>query len=112
MPLLVEALLLLAFGLLGDDFNDHGFSAHRVLDRGLAGLCHGPVQNAMITKVSNAEIRTTHVTGMVTDIGIEIGKLLYWNRSSPYPDAPQVQVQLDSPGIALPSWVGHFPSGP
>jgi uncharacterized membrane protein YoaK (UPF0700 family) len=39
------------------------------------------LQNAMITKVSKAEIRTTHVTGMVTDIGIELGKLFYWNNS-------------------------------
>jgi len=40
------------------------------------------LQNAIITKISNAEIRTTHVTGMVTDIGIELGKALYWNRRS------------------------------
>ena len=26
-----------------------------------------------------AEIRTTHITGIVTDIGIELGKLFYWN---------------------------------
>ncbi|WP_261505784.1 DUF1275 domain-containing protein, partial [Burkholderia multivorans] len=31
------------------------------------------------TKISKAEIRTTHVTGLVTDIGIELGKLIYWN---------------------------------
>jgi uncharacterized membrane protein YoaK (UPF0700 family) len=37
------------------------------------------LQNAVITKLSNAEIRTTHVTGIVTDIGIELGKLLYRN---------------------------------
>ena len=36
---------------------------------------------------------------MVTDIGIEIGKLLYWNRSSPYPDAPQVQVNWTRLGL-------------
>ena len=34
----------------------------------------------MISKISNAEIRTTHVTGLVTDLGIEIGKMLYFNR--------------------------------
>ena len=34
------------------------------------------LQNAIVTRVSNARIRTTHVTGMVTDIGIELGKLL------------------------------------
>jgi uncharacterized membrane protein YoaK (UPF0700 family) len=37
------------------------------------------LQNALITKLSYGEIRTTHVTGIVTDIGIELGKMLYWN---------------------------------
>jgi uncharacterized membrane protein YoaK (UPF0700 family) len=37
------------------------------------------LQNALVTKLSHAEIRTTHMTGIVTDIGIELGKLLYWN---------------------------------
>ena len=40
------------------------------------------IQNAIITKISNASIRTTHVTGTVTDIGIEMGKMLYWNGSA------------------------------
>jgi len=40
------------------------------------------LQNALITKLSNAEIRTTHLTGIITDIGIELGKLLVRNRSS------------------------------
>ena len=40
------------------------------------------LQNAIITKLSDAEIRTTHMTGNATDLGIEIGKLLYWNRDT------------------------------
>ncbi len=43
-------------------------------------MLHDGLQNAIITKISRAEIRTTHVTGLTTDIGIEIGKALYWNR--------------------------------
>jgi uncharacterized membrane protein YoaK (UPF0700 family) len=35
------------------------------------------LQNAIITKLSNAVIRTTHVTGMVTDIGIALGRIVY-----------------------------------
>jgi uncharacterized membrane protein YoaK (UPF0700 family) len=38
------------------------------------------LQNAVITKISRAVIRTTHVTGLITDLGIELGKLLYVNR--------------------------------
>jgi uncharacterized membrane protein YoaK (UPF0700 family) len=35
------------------------------------------LQNATITKISGARMRTTHLTGMVTDIGIELGKGIY-----------------------------------
>lgn len=35
------------------------------------------LQNATITKISGARIRTTHLTGMITDMGIEFGKLAY-----------------------------------
>jgi uncharacterized membrane protein YoaK (UPF0700 family) len=75
LPLLVEALLLLAFGVLGARL-----AAVEVLivPATVALLCFMMgLQNAVITKVSNAEIRTTHVTGVMTDIGIELGKALY-----------------------------------
>jgi uncharacterized membrane protein YoaK (UPF0700 family) len=48
------------------------------------------LQNATITKMSGAEIRTTHMTGIVTDLGIELGKLFYWNRSAMVVDAHAV----------------------
>lgn len=74
LPLVVEAGLLLCFGLLGSQitgFNGFYVSATVVLLSFIMGL-----QNAVITKLSNAEIRTTHITGVITDIGIELGKLL------------------------------------
>ncbi|KGM39286.1 membrane protein [Aquabacterium sp. NJ1] len=78
LPLLIEATLLLAFGVLGAMHHYIGSS----MGITVALLCFVMgLQNAMITKVSNAEIRTTHVTGLVTDIGIELGKMLYWNAS-------------------------------
>ncbi len=79
MPLMLEAVLLLAFGFLGSNLE-----SHRVLfvPATVALLCFVMgLQNAMITKISKAEIRTTHVTGLVTDMGIELGKLFYWNRT-------------------------------
>ena len=36
------------------------------------------LQNAIITKISEARIRTTHVTGLTTDIGIELGRFAYF----------------------------------
>jgi len=77
LPLLLEALLLLCFGLLGAKLSqiDGLFVSVTVM---LLGFIMG-LQNAVITKISKAEIRTTHITGIVTDIGIELGKLAYWN---------------------------------
>ncbi|WP_295043040.1 YoaK family protein [uncultured Paracoccus sp.] len=44
----------------------------------LACLCFiMGMQNATITKISGARIRTTHATGMITDVGIECGRALY-----------------------------------
>ncbi len=78
LPLLFEALLLLGFGIAGARLTQW-HSAFVSATVGLLSYIMG-MQNAVITKISNAEIRTTHVTGIVTDIGIELGKLLYVNR--------------------------------
>ena len=78
LPLLLEAMLLLVFGVVGARLNQ----VHTLfVSATVALLCFTMgLQNAVITKISHAEIRTTHVTGIVTDIGIELGKLLYVNR--------------------------------
>jgi uncharacterized membrane protein YoaK (UPF0700 family) len=79
IPLLLEAALLLVFGLLGGVLASYTSFLAPVT---VLLLCYlMGLQNAVITKVSRAEIRTTHVTGLVTDIGIELGRLIYVNRS-------------------------------
>ncbi len=78
LPISLEACLLLLFGLI-----EGGLASalrQQILLTGLLLPYLMGLQNALITKVAMAEIRTTHVTGVVTDMGIEIGKLLYWNR--------------------------------
>lgn len=102
LPLLVEAALLVCFGLLGNRFEQH----HLMLVSATAALlCFTMgLQNAIITKISRAEIRTTHVTGMITDIGIELGKALYWNRHS---EAGQVRSDNEKLRL-LTSLVGLF----
>ncbi|MGF6273083.1 uncharacterized membrane protein YoaK (UPF0700 family) [Massilia sp. UYP11] len=81
LPLLLEAVLLLVFGILGARLAaiDAFFVPLTVM---LLCFMMG-LQNAVITKVSHAEIRTTHMTGIVTDIGIELGKMAYWNADGP-----------------------------
>jgi uncharacterized membrane protein YoaK (UPF0700 family) len=60
------------------------------------------LQNALITKLSNAEIRTTHITGIVTDIGIELGKFAYRNPSAA---DPALRVLANRQRLALLSWL-------
>lgn len=78
IPLTLEAFLLLAFGALGDLAR----SSSLALFADVAVLCFiMGLQNATVTKLSGAKIRTTHMTGVVTDLGIELGKLFYVNRN-------------------------------
>ena len=70
LPLLLEAGLLVAFGMKG-----RVFTGGRVLDVIMLLCFTMGLQNAIITKISDAVIRTTHLTGMVTDIGIALGRI-------------------------------------
>jgi uncharacterized membrane protein YoaK (UPF0700 family) len=94
LPLLLEATLLLAFGVMGARLAqiDTLFVPATVM---LLCFMMG-LQNALITKLSQAEIRTTHLTGIVTDIGIELGRMLYWNR-----DATQPKVEANRARLVL-----------
>ncbi len=67
--ILSEALMLTLLGII--DILHHNHSTVLVL--GLS-IVMG-FQNAVVTRISNAQVRTTHVSGMSTDIGIGIGLL-------------------------------------
>ncbi|HTH53522.1 MAG TPA: YoaK family protein [Edaphobacter sp.] len=70
LPLIIESFLLLIFGFFGQVYNGGRVLGIMMLLSFTMGL-----QNAIITKISDAVIRTTHLTGMVTDIGIALGRL-------------------------------------
>lgn len=72
-PLALEAGLLIAFAGIGVIVPSPAAApVTAVLLCFIMGL-----QNATITKISGARIRTTHLTGMITDMGIEFGKFAY-----------------------------------
>ncbi len=86
LPLLLEALLLIPFGLMGAVTLNWGTPFAVPLTVLLLSFIMG-LQNAVASKTSGGSIRTTHMTGNITDLGMELGKLLYWNRSGlPAPD--------------------------
>lgn len=97
LSLMLEAGLLLVFGVMGANlaaYTELMVPATVVLLCFVMGL-----QNAIVTKISQAEIRTTHMTGIVTDLGIELGRLLYWNRSRQANEAHYVVANRDKLAI-------------
>ena len=79
-----EAALLAATGLLVLPLQEPARS--HVLVMGLSFALG--LQNAVVTKISEARVRTTHVTGMITDIGIELARWLDRDASAACPLKP------------------------
>ncbi|MDY3331983.1 MAG: YoaK family protein [Pelistega sp.] len=80
LPILIEAGALMFFGLLDGIKWDFAWLWTSLT---VATLCYiMGLQNAIITDISQYALRSTHITGTVTDIGIELGKAFYWNRAS------------------------------
>lgn len=80
LPLLLEAALMLPFGLMGAITLTWNTPFAVPLTVLLLSFIMG-LQNAVASKTSGGSIRTTHMTGNITDLGMELGKLFYWNRA-------------------------------
>ncbi len=72
LPTLIESLILFSVGLLGDRLSVDSPGIVACLLLFAMGL-----QNSFVTKISNAIVRTTHLTGLFTDLGIDISQLLF-----------------------------------
>jgi uncharacterized membrane protein YoaK (UPF0700 family) len=98
--LVIEGFLMLVIGLLA------GFADERHFERLLVvPLCFTMgLQNALITKIRDFPVRTTHVTGMITDLGVELGRLFYFSRG---PEAGRVRADREKLTV-LSTLVGLF----
>lgn len=76
--LLVEASILTAFTAVSALVEEKSVNVWRLLTAMLS-IAMG-LQNALVTRISGAVVRTTHLTGVATDIGIELARLFYWLR--------------------------------
>ena len=73
IPVLIEALFLMSIALLNFDFvvaNPNLIACSLLFAMGL--------QNSLVTTISNSVVRTTHLTGLFTDLGIEISQLFFY----------------------------------
>ena len=85
---LTEALLLVGLGLAGVSLPARWHGA--VLVTGLSFLLG--LQNATITQITDARVRTTHVTGMVTDLGIGLARRLSRGDDASGPDREKMRL--------------------
>ncbi len=70
LSLLVSGLVLMGLGVLS-------IHNHQLSDFLLLGLFFSMgMQNATVSELSHSEVRATHMTGVVTDLGLELGKWL------------------------------------
>lgn len=78
LTLVLEAGFLLVFGLMGARLETE---IRFTLPTTVMLLCFiMGMHNAVTSIISGAAVRTTHMTGTVTDIGIELSRLTYVNR--------------------------------
>ena len=72
IPTLIECLILLSIGILSNVIEMESSDLIVCLLLFSMGL-----QNSFVTKISNAVVRTTHLTGLFTDLGIEISQMFF-----------------------------------
>ncbi|MEO6547727.1 MAG: YoaK family protein [Ferruginibacter sp.] len=73
VPASIEALILLLVALYGQSIADShpgSIACSLLFAMGL--------QNSLVTRISNATVRTTHLTGLFTDLGIEFSQLFFY----------------------------------
>jgi uncharacterized membrane protein YoaK (UPF0700 family) len=77
IPILLEVCLLTAIGWFG---MHHEQEHAQTIAYGL--LFSMGLQNSLVTTISNSVVRTTHLTGLFTDLGIELSQLLFYKASN------------------------------
>ncbi|GAA4057043.1 YoaK family protein [Flavobacterium chungnamense] len=70
-PMIIEVAILLLIGI--------GFVKHQEYIAYLLLFSMG-IQNALVTQISQSVVRTTHLTGLFTDLGIEISQLFFYRK--------------------------------
>lgn len=78
IPTSMESFILLLIGIFGKSLlleNPNLIACSLLFAMGL--------QNSLVTRISNATVRTTHLTGLFTDLGIELSQLFFYREQEP-----------------------------
>jgi uncharacterized membrane protein YoaK (UPF0700 family) len=101
LAIALEITILLVIGLFGDYLIARGFERRIIACFLLFAM---GLQNSLVSKISNSAVRTTHLTGLFTDLGIELSQLFF------YKEGGQRQKLLHSISLRL-GIVAFFFSG-
>ena len=73
IPTAIESLILLLVGIFGNSLIPEYSKEIACCLLFAMGL-----QNSLVTQISNSIVRTTHLTGLFTDLGIELSQLFFY----------------------------------
>jgi uncharacterized membrane protein YoaK (UPF0700 family) len=78
VPITLEMFILIGIGFLGSQ------SGIATLEGKLTAffmLFAMGIQNSLVTNISRSTVRTTHLTGLFTDLGIELSQLFFYKKT-------------------------------
>jgi uncharacterized membrane protein YoaK (UPF0700 family) len=77
-PITLEMVILIAVGIFG--ISTGLFTLGGKLTAFFMLLAMG-IQNSLVTNISRSTVRTTHLTGLFTDLGIELSQLFFYKKT-------------------------------
>jgi uncharacterized membrane protein YoaK (UPF0700 family) len=72
-PIIIESLILFFVAIFGEALLSDNYNLIACTLLFAMGL-----QNSLVTRISDAVVRTTHLTGLFTDLGIELSQLFFY----------------------------------
>ena len=78
IPIILEITLLAAVAFFGTSSSNLASCEGKSM--AFAMLFAMGIQNSLVTKISQSTVRTTHLTGLFTDLGIELSQLFFYKK--------------------------------
>jgi uncharacterized membrane protein YoaK (UPF0700 family) len=76
LPMILEAVILICVSF----YHDVPQEQLPLVELASALLFAMGLQNSLVTQISDSKVRTTHLTGLFTDLGIEISQLFFYRK--------------------------------
>jgi len=77
IPMGIEIFILTIIGIYGYTWLSYGWNPQMIAYSLLFAM---GLQNALVTTISSSTVRTTHLTGLFTDLGIELSQLFFYRQ--------------------------------